>query len=75
MRRNFLPVPSGLSGFNYKPQTLNQHLCVTAQAGPLLRRAARLLRRVGDEPRLIEVEMEEALDGALRPSSSSRSLA
>lgn len=32
----------------------------------MLRRAARLLRRVGDEPRLIELEMEEALDGALR---------
>ena len=34
-------------------------------AGPALRRARKLLRKVGQEPRLLDPEMEEALDGEL----------
>ncbi len=32
-------------------------------AGPALRRARKLLRKVGQEPRLLDPDMEEALDG------------
>lgn len=56
--------PANAEMLHFNDVKCSEHVLAT-QAGPLLRRAARLLRKVGEEPRFISAEMEEALDGVL----------
>jgi len=48
-------------------KSFTQH-CSLPQAGPLLRRAARLIRRIGPDPLMMPPDLEEALDAQLAGS-------
>ena len=51
-------------------RTATQHRAILiTQVGPVLRRAARLVRRIGPEPTLMPPDLEEALDEQLGGSA------